>query len=75
MDEDGHSGETPMSMSPVSSIDIPAGGQAVLEPGGLHLMLLDLPDPLESGETFEVTLTTDAGDEITVEVEVRDDAP
>ncbi|MGB5756303.1 MAG: copper chaperone PCu(A)C [Acidimicrobiales bacterium] len=73
--DDQAMGDVPMTMRQVPSIDIPAGGEVVLEPGGLHLMLLDLPDPLEEGETFDLTLTTDAGDEITVPVEVRSEAP
>lgn len=73
--DDEAMGDMPMTMRQVQSIDIPAGGEVVLEPGGLHLMLLDLPDPLEEGETFDLTLTTDAGDEITVPVEVRSEAP
>ena len=75
--EDGHEGmgDMAMTMQPVASIDIPAGGEAVLEPGGLHVMLLDLPEPLEIGDEFELTFTQDDGDEFSVTVEVRDDAP
>ena len=74
MDDDAH-GDMAMTMQPVTSIDIPAGGEAVLAPGGLHVMMLELADPLEVGDTFELTLVTDAGDEIPITVEVRDDAP
>ena len=69
----GHGGA--MMMQEVTSIDVAAGGEAVLEPGGLHVMLLDLPDPLELGETFEVTLQLADGETMTVEVEVMDEAP
>jgi copper(I)-binding protein len=74
MDE-GDMADTAMMMQPVDSIEIPAGGEVVLAPGGLHLMLLDLPDPLEVGQTFDVTFTEDDGDEFSVTVEVRDEAP
>ena len=64
-----------MTMQQVDSVDIPAGGSVAFEPGGLHVMLLDLPDPLEIGETFDLTLTTADGVEIIVPVEVRTEAP
>ena len=67
--------DMPMTMREVASIDVPAGGSVSLAPGGLHVMLLDLPDPLELGETFDLVLTTAEGDEITVPVEVRSEAP
>lgn len=73
--EDGEMGEMAMTMQPIDTIDISAGGEVTLEPGGLHLMMLDLPDPLEEGETFDVTFTDDAGEEFTVSVEVRSEAP
>lgn len=64
-------------MQPVDQINVPAGGEAVLEPGGLHVMLLDLPEPLEVGQTFPVTLTFEnAGEvELTVEVTSYSDEP
>lgn len=65
-------GDGMMSMSPVDRIDLPAGETVSLEPGGFHIMLLDLAEPLATGETFEVTLEFDSGESRTVEVEVRD---
>ena len=35
-----------MKMRPVPAIDVPAKGQAVLQPGGLHVMLIDMKAPL-----------------------------
>ena len=64
-----------MQMVEVGRIELPAGETVSLEPGGLHLMLLDLPDPLELGETFDITLDFENGPDEVVEVEVRDDAP
>jgi copper(I)-binding protein len=72
--EGGH-GDMPMTMVEVESIVVPAGGSAVLEPGGIHVMLLELPDGLEVGETFDLTLVTETGDELIVPIEVRDEAP
>lgn len=64
-----------MEMREVDQIAIPAGATVSLEPGGLHIMLIDLAAPLEAGTTVEVTLTfEEAGDEV-VTAEVRDTAP
>lgn len=73
--EDGDMGEMAMTMQPIETIDIEAGGDVTLEPGGLHLMMLDLPDPLEEGESFDVTFTDEDGETFTVSVEVRTEAP
>lgn len=64
-----------MRMQEVESIDLPAGETVILEPGGYHVMLLDLAEPLELGETFELTLTFATAGDQTVTVEVRDSAP
>ncbi|MEP7762826.1 copper chaperone PCu(A)C [Sanguibacter sp. 25GB23B1] len=45
---------------------IPAGGEMLLEPGGNHIMLMDLVEPLVPGA--EVTLTLTFSDESTVEL-------
>ena len=44
---------------------IPAGDTLSLEPGGNHIMLMDLSDPLEAGE--EVTFTLTFADDSTYE--------
>lgn len=46
---------------------IPAGGSLALEPGGDHLMLMGLSEPVEAGTTVTITLTL--GDGTTTEVE------
>lgn len=62
-----------MSMREIGRIDLPAGETVVLEPGGLHVMLMMLPAPLEAGETFTATLVFEDADDLEVEVEIRDD--
>ncbi len=75
MDDDAM-GDMAMTMQELAGgLTIPAEGEVVLEPGGLHIMMLDLAAPLETGDTFDLTLNTDDGESITVSVEVRDDAP
>jgi hypothetical protein len=58
-----------MSMQPVDRLDLPADDDLVLEPGGYHLMLLDV-DRLEVGDTVEVTLSWEQAGDMTIEAEV-----
>jgi periplasmic copper chaperone A len=64
-----------MTMREVEAIELPGGQTVVLEPGGLHVMLLGLTAPLEVGTTFDLTLTFESAGERTVAVEVRENAP
>jgi copper(I)-binding protein len=61
-----------MTMQEVPGVDIPAGGSVSLEPGGYHIMLMQLAEPLETGDEFTVTLTFENAGEVEVPVEVRD---
>jgi periplasmic copper chaperone A len=45
-----------MKMSPVENIEIPAKGQAKLEPGGLHVMLIGLKRELKPDEKIKLKL-------------------
>lgn len=45
-----------MKMRPVKSLDLPAAQTVELKPGGYHVMLLDLKQPLQPGTTVAVTL-------------------
>ncbi|WP_285103122.1 copper chaperone PCu(A)C [Promicromonospora sp. MEB111] len=49
---------------------IPAGDTLTLEPGGSHIMLMDLTDPLEAGDevTFTLTFSDDSTYEFTAPV-------
>jgi hypothetical protein len=60
-----------MKMHPVDGIDVPANGQAVLEPGGLHIMLIGLKEDLAAGDTVTLTLVFEKTGEMTVTAEVR----
>ncbi len=61
-----------MRMRPVEGYDLPAGGTVVLEPGGNHLMLMGITQPLEAGETRTATFTFESGVETVVELAVKD---
>lgn len=51
---------------------VPAGGQAVLEPGGNHLMLMGVKEPVSAGETVKVSLKLMDGEKIDLgEIPVR----
>ncbi|RZT64474.1 copper chaperone PCu(A)C [Leucobacter luti] len=51
---------------------IPAGGSFELEPGGNHIMFMDLPKPLLAGDEVELTLTFDDGSTVETSVLVKD---
>ena len=59
-----------MTMRPAGVLDVPAGERVVFEPGGLHLMLMGLAEPLREGETFPLTLRLEDGAPVTVTVPV-----
>ena len=57
-----------MKMRPVAAIEVTPGEPTVLQPGGLHIMLIGLASPLVEGETFPLTLTFEKAGEIEVDV-------
>ena len=59
-----------MMMRRVEAIDIPAGGEAALEPGGGHLMLFGLKAGLAPGDSFPLTLLFEEAGQVTVEMRV-----
>lgn len=59
------------SMQPLDGLDIPAGGNVELKPGGLHLMLLGLREPLEPGEKVNITIEFQVAGTLALEVPVR----
>jgi periplasmic copper chaperone A len=61
-----------MRMSSVDAVEIPAGGEAVLEPGGLHVMLIGLKAPLEEGKSFALTLEFANAGEVQVMTTIED---
>ena len=59
-----------MMMRPVEKIELPAGGGAVLEPGGLHLMLFGINRPMTEGTEFPVMLRFERAGELEISVRV-----
>lgn len=65
-----------MTMQPADAVEVPAGGEAALAPGGYHVMIMGLPEGPAAGDTLDATLTFETAGEVTVtfEVEPRPDA-
>jgi copper(I)-binding protein len=61
-----------MKMRPVEVLEVPAHGEAVLEPGGLHIMLIGLKAPLEEGKSFALTLEFENAGEVEVVTTIED---
>jgi hypothetical protein len=60
-----------MRMRQVPAIDVPAKGEAVLQPGGLHVMLIDMKAALTEGQSVPITLTFDDGSSKQIDVKVK----
>lgn len=45
-----------MKMRMMEVLDLPAGKEVYLEPGGFHFMLFDLKEPLKAGSSFDLVL-------------------
>lgn len=60
-------------MQPIAGgLVIPAGTSHELRPGGDHVMLMDLTQPLQPGADVTVTLTFEDGSTLPVTAQVRD---
>ncbi len=60
-----------MKMEQVPRIDIPSHREVKLAPGGLHLMLFGIKEPLAAGKTVKLTLTFEKAKIMVLEVPVR----
>ena len=60
-----------MRMRQIAHIHLPPNGTATLQPGGLHIMLLDLKGPLDLGDQVPITLTFEDGSSKEISAEVR----
>ena len=61
-----------MRMEHVAELAVPAGETVTLEPGGYHIMLMQLTQDLAPGDRFSVTLAFTQAGEIEVPVVVRE---
>lgn len=60
-----------MRMRRVKQIDIKAGSETVLKPGGLHVMFIGLKQQLKAGDKVELELEFDDGATIKLTVPVK----
>lgn len=66
MDSSGMTG-----MHPISRLEVPAGATVTLQPGGYHLMFMNVTGTVEVGAKVKIELTFEKAGTITVEAEVR----
>jgi len=65
-----------MRMREVKSIELPKGKTVSLEPGGYHIMLMNLTKPIAAGEVIPLTLVVESGGKRqTIEVKAEARAP
>lgn len=65
-----------MRMREVKAIDLPKGKTVSLEPGGYHIMLMNLAKPIAAGEIIPLVLTVESGGkQQTIEVKAEARAP
>lgn len=67
-----HQGDL-MKMQRVDSVQIAPGEQVAFTPGGYHVMLFELKEPLVAGNRYPMTLTFEHAGEIEVEVHVSEE--
>ncbi|MCU7837726.1 MAG: copper chaperone PCu(A)C [gamma proteobacterium symbiont of Taylorina sp.] len=60
-----------MMMRQVEKMEIPANGETVLQPGGLHIMLIGLHNELTLDQKVSLTLEFEDGSSKTIEAPVR----
>lgn len=51
-----------MNMQAIAGLDLPAGKPVKLEPGGYHVMLMDLKQQVKDGEVVALTLEVEGKD-------------
>lgn len=62
-------------MRPIETVVVEPGTSSVLAPGGLHIMLMELNEPLTPDKHFPLTLTFEKAGKIEVEIVVIKNPP
>lgn len=52
-------------------IEVPANGEVALAPGGYHIMLMNLAEPVKAGETVDIELTFEKAGVVKVDAPVK----
>lgn len=58
-------------MHEVLAVELPPGKTVTFEPGGYHIMLMELKAPLVAGETLPLTLTFELAGEVPLTVPIK----
>ena len=61
------------SMQMQQAVQIPAGDSVAFQPGGLHLMLVNLNRELKVGDTFSIILKFEKAGDIPIQIEVKEE--
>ena len=64
-----------MQMREADGLVVPAHGSVQLAPGGYHLMLMNLQQPLREGQSAELSFVLDDGTRVKATFPVRSSAP
>lgn len=64
-------GGATMSMRPLTSVDVPAGGTVKFEPGGKHLMLFGVNPAIQPPRTLRLMLTFASGERLEADAPVN----
>jgi len=64
-----------MNMAQVSNVHIPALGKVTLQPGGFHVMLINLKKPVNQGDKVIITLHFQDGSDVIVNALAKKDQP
>lgn len=60
-----------MRMRAITGLDLPAGKAVELKPGGYHIMLMDLKQPIKAGDTVAITLVIEDANKRRSTVDVK----
>jgi copper(I)-binding protein len=60
-----------MKMRAIPRLDLPAGKAVELKPGGYHVMLMDLKQPLKKGEAVPISLRFEGKDKTFKTIEIK----
>ena len=60
-----------MNMTMVANVHIPALGKVTLQPGGYHIMLVNLKKPVNKGDTVALTLHFSDGSAVVVNAQAK----
>jgi periplasmic copper chaperone A len=57
-------------MREMRAVEVPPGGKVTFSPGGMHIMVVGLKQPLKEGQTFPLSLTFEKAGKVEVTVSI-----